>query len=159
MSLDSLLESLEKVTLVTSQDGQTLPIKPFKNNKVTSVTPVTSQKTKPEIIFDETRMNKGSSNSVTPVTRVTPENDSFEKKSADIEETQRESRRAKVLAILAANPNPNTKRAIITDMDSDPKNVIVTVAIRGQYSFELLIDRSKYDPFIMLEILERGGVQ
>ena len=107
-----------------------------------------------KIADPETRMNKGSSNSVTP---VTPENDSFEKKSADIEETRREQRHNKLLAVLAANPD--TKRAYSVDDEADPDNVIVSMVIRGVASFEITISKDRYDPFIFLGLIERGGVQ
>lgn len=74
-----------------------------------------------------------------------------------ISELRRESRRLKVLDILAANPD--TQRAIVTDMNSDPKNVLVTIALRGMYSFEILVSKSKYDNFLFLQLIERGGVQ
>lgn len=110
-----------------------------------------------KITEPETRMDKRSSDSVTPVTPVTPKNNVSVKKSADIVETQRERRRLKVLAILAENPN--TPRAIITDVESDPDNVILTIAIRDQYSFEMAIPRDKYDPFVILELISEGVVQ
>ena len=77
--------------------------------------------------------------------------------NADIVETQRERRRLKVLAMLA--DKPETQRAFITDMESDPDNVIMTIAIRDQYTFEMLIPKSKYDPFILLELIKRGAIQ
>ena len=112
--LDEVLESLneERVTpchTVSHQEKQTC-------DKITE---------------PETRMDKGSSNFVTRVTPVTPEKTKIEKKSADILELKREERREKVLAILAANPD--TQRVLITDLDSDPDNVILTIAIRDKY--------------------------
>jgi len=72
-------------------------------------------------------------------------------KPAIIAELKREERRTKVLAILAENPN--TPRAIITDVDCDPDNVILTIAIRDQYSFEMTIPKAKYDPFLFMELI------
>ena len=102
-------------------------------------------------------MDKGSSDFVPSVPNVPTKNDRFVKKSADIVETQRERRRLKVLAMLA--DKPETQRAFITDMESDPDNVIMTIAIRDQYTFEMLIPKSKYDPFILLELIKRGAIQ
>jgi hypothetical protein len=75
-------------------------------------------------------------------------------KPAIIAELKREERRNKVLAILTENSN--TQRAIITDVDSDPDNVILTIAIRDQYSFEMTIPKAKYDA---LELIEKGSLQ
>ncbi|QOJ24680.1 MAG: hypothetical protein HRU78_14375 [Gammaproteobacteria bacterium] len=127
--------------------------------RVTSCYPVLPQEKQRgnKITEPETRMDKGSNNSVTPVTPVTPENDRFEKKSADILETQREQRREKVLAILAKTPD--TQRAFVVDTAADPKHVIVTIAIRDQYTFEMQIPKYKYDPFMLLELIERGAIQ
>lgn len=113
-----------------------------------------------QITEPETRMDKGSSNYVPPVPPVPPvprESDRFVKKSADIEETQIERQRERVLAILAENPD--TQRAIITDLDSDPDNAVLTIAIRDKYSFEMLIPKDRYDGFLMLEIIQKSGVQ
>lgn len=78
-------------------------------------------------------------------------------KPAVITELKREERRAKVLAILAENPN--TQRAIIADMNGDPDNVILTIALRDQYTFELTIPKAKYDSFTVLEIIKKAAVQ
>jgi len=87
----------------------------------------------------------------------------FEKKVIDavkiaagsLLEQQRESRRQKVIAILEAAPN--TQRAIYTDIDSDPRNVILTVAVRNLATCEMLIPKSKYDPWRLLELIEQNG--
>lgn len=105
----------------------------------------------------ETSMDKGSVNSVPSVPSVPAKNDRFVKKSADIVETQCEQRRKKVLTMLSENPT--IQRAFVTDAESDPDNVILTVAIRDVASFEMLIPREKYDPFLLLQTIERGGVQ
>ncbi|MBL8499650.1 MAG: hypothetical protein JNL77_03540 [Nitrosomonas sp.] len=78
-------------------------------------------------------------------------------KPAIIEELKREQRREKVLRMLAENPG--TQRAFVTDTESDPDNVIITLAIRDQASFEMLIPRRKYDPFMLLELIERSAIQ
>ncbi|MDP3279950.1 MAG: hypothetical protein U1D41_05745 [Nitrosomonas sp.] len=78
-------------------------------------------------------------------------------KVESLEDAKLEERRNKVLAILAANPN--TQRAYSVDAEADPKNVIVTIAIRNVASFELTVSKSKWDAFLFLELIERGGVQ
>ena len=75
-------------------------------------------------------------------------------------ELQREAwvewRRQKVIAMLEAAPG--TQRAIYTDTDSDPHNVILTVAVRAcNQTCELLIPKAKYDPWRLLELIERHG--
>lgn len=72
-------------------------------------------------------------------------------KPSILAELKREERRLKVLAILSENPE--TKRAIITDLDSDPDNVILTIAIRDVATSEMLIPKYKYDGLALLEML------
>ena len=78
-------------------------------------------------------------------------------KPAIIAELRREQRLENVLKML--EERPEIQRAFVTDTESDRHNVILTIAIRGQYSFELEIPKDRYDPFLLLEIIERGGVQ
>ncbi len=71
-------------------------------------------------------------------------------------EARAEWRRQKVIAMLEAAHD--TQRAIYTDTDSDPHNVILTVAVRScQQTCELLIPKAKYDPWRLLELIERHG--
>lgn len=78
-------------------------------------------------------------------------------KPAIIAELKREERRLKVLAILTENLN--TQRAIITDVDSDLDNVILAIAIKDQYTFEMQLPKDKYDAFTLLELIEKGSLQ
>ena len=78
-------------------------------------------------------------------------------KPAIITELKREERRAKVLAILSNDPE--TPRAIIADTNADPDNVILTIAIRDQCSYEMTIPKAKYDPFTFLELINKGAIQ
>jgi len=52
---------------------------------------------------------------------------------------------------------PGTQRAIYADTDSDPLNVILAVAIRHVATCEMLIPKAKYDPWRLLELIERHG--
>lgn len=52
---------------------------------------------------------------------------------------------------------PEIQRAFLTDTESDRDNVIVTIAIRGVASFEMLIPMQKYDPFAVLDIIKKYG--
>ena len=74
-----------------------------------------------------------------------------------LQDKQRETRRQKVIAMLAQNPD--TKRAIYTDTDSDPDNIILTIALRNAAMCEMLIPKEKYDPFLFLKLIERHGNQ
>ena len=63
-----------------------------------------------------------------------------------------EARRQRVLAMLAERPG--IRYAVVVDNpDADP--VIVTLAVRGRASCELRIPRAKYDPWLLLELLEK----
>jgi hypothetical protein len=63
-----------------------------------------------------------------------------------------EARRQKVLAMLAQNPQ--IKRAIISDTEADPENVIVTIGLREQATAELVIPKASYDAFLILKLME-----
>jgi hypothetical protein len=63
-----------------------------------------------------------------------------------------EARRARVLAMLAERPG--IRYAVVVDNpDTDP--VILTLAIRGRATCELRIARAQYDPWLLLELLEK----
>ena len=63
-----------------------------------------------------------------------------------------EARRLKVLTLLQSNPE--TQRAVITDSDSDPQHVILTIAVRSVATFELMIEKTRFDPFQLLELMD-----
>jgi hypothetical protein len=69
----------------------------------------------------------------------------------------RDKRRQKVLNMLAENPDK--KRAYITNTETDSDNVILTIAIRGTATFEIPIPKIKYDPFLLMEIIDNGSLQ
>lgn len=71
-------------------------------------------------------------------------------------EQQREARREKVLAMLAADPN--MKRAIYVDTDSDPENAILAIAIRHTATFEMQVPRANFDPWQLLALIDKTGV-
>lgn len=71
-------------------------------------------------------------------------------------EERAEWRRQKVIAML--NAAPGTQRAVYADTESDPHFVILAVAVRAyQQTCELLIPKTKYDPWRLLELVERCG--
>ncbi|SET27865.1 hypothetical protein SAMN05216326_11860 [Nitrosomonas marina] len=65
-----------------------------------------------------------------------------------------EERRQKVLSML--EKNPDTLRVYITDEEADLNNVILTIAIRDLASFEMLIPKSKYDPFMLIDFINKN---
>lgn len=71
-------------------------------------------------------------------------------------EARTEARRQKVIRMLEAAPD--TQRAIYADTDSDPHNVILAVAVRAcMQTCEMRIPKAKYDPWKLLELVERHG--
>lgn len=82
--------------------------------------------------------------------------DSKTPKPETLQDRQREARRQKVIAMLERYPD--TQRAIYTDTGSDPHNVILAIAVRAcQQTCEMLIPKAKYDPWKLLELIERHG--
>ena len=105
----------------------------------------------------EVLTDKGSRYFVPDVPNVPTNNDWFVKKSADILERSREERRKKVLGMLA--DKPAVLRTFITDIDTDPANVILTIAIRDQYIFEMTIPKHKYEPLTLLKLINKRSLQ
>jgi hypothetical protein len=66
-----------------------------------------------------------------------------------------EARRQRVLAMLAERPG--MRYVVLTDTETDPEAVVLALAIRGVATCELRIPREKYDPFLLLELIERHG--
>ena len=66
-----------------------------------------------------------------------------------------EARRQRVLAML--DENPGVRYAALTDTRADPDAVLLTLAIRGRATCELRIPKAKYDPFLLLDLIERHG--
>ena len=73
-----------------------------------------------------------------------------------LKDRQREASRQKAIALM--NESPDVPRGIYVDDEIDPHNVVLFVASRiYQQTCELLIPRAKYDPFKLLELIERRG--
>lgn len=70
---------------------------------------------------------------------------------------QSETRRQKVLALLDAKPG--ITRAMVTDDETEPEFVILTVAIRGIGTADIRVPRISYDPFRLLELLARHNAE
>lgn len=78
-------------------------------------------------------------------------------KPPSLQELQREARRLKVLAMLESEPE--SPRSIYVDTDSDPDFAILAVAIRQLATFEMAIPKATYDPWLLLELIERMGTE
>ena len=74
-----------------------------------------------------------------------------EAKTESLPDPAAEGRRQRVLAMLAANPA--RRLAVVCDGQGDP--VPVAVAIRGKGTCEVLIPAARFDPFALLELVER----
>ena len=73
---------------------------------------------------------------------------------------QREARRQKVLQMMAEDDRPKSHYWKTFD-DAHPDFVILAFAIRDVGTGELSIPREKYDPFLLMEILDKhqaGGM-
>tara|TARA_R110002073_G_scaffold271812_1_gene435351 strand:- start:200 stop:571 length:372 start_codon:yes stop_codon:yes gene_type:complete len=81
----------------------------------------------------------------------------IEKNITDIAEIQTESYRQEVLSMLESNPNKQRAHVVNTETDTD--NVILTIAIRGLAIFEMTIPHDKYDPFLLMELIDKGATQ
>lgn len=66
-----------------------------------------------------------------------------------------EARRQRVLAMLAARPG--VRYTMLTDIEADPEAVILILAIRGVGTCELRIPRDRYDPWLLLDLVEKYG--
>ena len=119
--------------------------------------PQSSKQNRGQSKMAEVLMDKGSRYFVPDVPNVPTNNDWFVKKSADILERSREERRKKVLGMLA--DKPAVLRTFITDIDTDPANVILTIAIRDQYIFEMTIPKHKYEPLTLLKLINKRSLQ
>jgi hypothetical protein len=74
-----------------------------------------------------------------------------EAKTESLPDPAAESRRQRVLAMLA--DNPARRLAVVCDGQGDP--VPVAIAIRGKGTCEVLIPAARFDPFVLLELVER----
>jgi DNA-binding transcriptional MerR regulator len=80
-----------------------------------------------------------------------------QRKEELLAELEQESRRQKALAML--NSNPETQRAVIADADSHPEHVILTIALRQVAVFEMWVEKTKYQPWQLLELVDTHGSQ
>lgn len=77
-------------------------------------------------------------------------------KTETLKDRQREESRQKAISLM--NESPGTLRGIFVDDEIDPDNIVLFVAVRScMQTCELLIPRATYDPFKLLELIERRG--
>lgn len=93
----------------------------------------------------------------TPVTSVTAENNDTAGKttSEPLPDPAMEARRQRVLVGLAQRPG--LRYAVLADTEADPEAVMLALAIRDVGTCELRVPRAKFDPFVLLDLIERHG--
>jgi len=96
---------------------------------------------------------KGEAVTVARIATVAVANPKEEKTESGLG-TATEARRQRVLAMLA--DNPALRLAVVCDGAGDP--VPVAVAIRDKGAAEILIPAARFDPFALLELVERHSV-
>jgi hypothetical protein len=89
---------------------------------------------------------------VTRFQKTAPGNDAVVGADAPTPMTPADARIGKVLAKLQADPG--LRFAVEAHIDADPDAVILTLAIRDKAACELRIPREKYDPFLLLELIQ-----
>ncbi len=79
----------------------------------------------------------------------------FEEIAAETEQLDpaAEARRQRIVAIF--DSNPRITRAVVTDTQSEPGAVVVTVGLRGGAIGEIVIPAGRYDGLALLALLER----
>lgn len=61
-------------------------------------------------------------------------------------------------AIRMLDENPEIRYAAVTDSEIDPENVVLTLAVRGVGTVEVLIPAEKWDGVLFLELLDRHSI-
>lgn len=138
MGLDALLVRLEYrvVTPVTADVTPDVTPKPAPIEACTSVTPVTAE--------NHDAASAAAEKAAAEVTNTALAFDT-------LPDPAMEARRQCVLAMLAERPG--IRYAVMVDNpDTDP--VILALAIRGRATCELQIPRAKYDPWLLLDLIE-----
>ena len=82
-------------------------------------------------------------------------NDAIDRAPDTLPDPAAEARRQRVLEMLAQRPG--IRYAAVTDTGAEADAVILALAIRGAGTCELRIPRDRYDPFLLLDLIERHG--
>jgi len=88
--------------------------------------------------------------------RNNAEND-LENALLSFRELARAVRQVKVLALLEADSG--LQRAIYADTSSNQHDVILAIAVFGYATCEVRISKARYDPFQLLDLIEKYGHQ
>jgi hypothetical protein len=76
--------------------------------------------------------------------------------SAPPQDPRAEARRQALFSMLHAQPT--TRIAALSDGETDPGNVLLSIAIRGVATFEMRIAKDKWDGVLFMEMLERHSL-
>jgi hypothetical protein len=66
-----------------------------------------------------------------------------------------ETRRQRAIGLLEANPD--ARYGVVTDLEAVSGHVLLTLAIKGKGTIELVIPAEKWDGTLFLDLLERHG--
>ncbi len=133
--------------------------------KVARVNPQTDQIAEPtraekmhevNLLVNFVGANEGWTEEEILIARERAQND-LENALLSFRELAADCRLAKVNALLESNPG--SLRAVYTDTQSNLTHVILTIAIRGKASCEMRIPKARYDPFQLLDLIEKYGHQ
>ncbi len=133
--------------------------------KIARVNPKTDQTAEPtrvekmhevNLLVNFVGANEGWTEEEILIARERARND-LENALLSFRELAADCRLVKVNALLESNPD--SLRAVYTDMQSNLTNVILTIAIRGKASCEMRIPKARYDPFQLLDLIEKYGHQ
>ena len=135
MGLDALLARLEGEA-VTPDTASVLPDVTPKPAPVRACTPVTSVTAQSDDVVEAVAL--------TPPSGPTKDGPSPADSAA-------KGRKARALAFLDAHPN--VRRACFADVNTDPANVILTVAVREpRGAVEVLVRRDKFDAVALMDL-------
>jgi len=100
--------------------------------------------------------NNGFSDEDTIEAKSNAEND-LENALLSFRALARAVRQVKVLALLEADPG--LQRAIYADTSSNQHDVILAIAVFGYATCEVRISKARYNPFRLLDLIEKHGNQ
>lgn len=99
------------------------------------------------------KINISESDIQTVLNRCRRDSDALEYFSKQVDGYACERRKDTALSLL--EDYPDKQRAYCTETDPDTNDVVLTVAVRDKYSFEMKIPRKKYQPFLLAELIEK----
>jgi len=148
MGLDSLLIRLEARTPGTSEKTDDVLAKPVSIVGSTPRTPGTPEK---DVSVNKIENGESAHSEKFGIPKVGAQSSQDEQ----LRELAMKARRQKILTML--DENPGVPRAVHTDTQNDPDNVILTIAIRDLATFEMLIPKARYEPWQFMTMLDKAG--